>query len=118
MCASALVAGVVLLANGCARGAGGTATGSATAAPGAAASALPGDPVHGKAVFTANCSACHGSTGSEGGIGPSLRGERTRKDAAAAIAWIEDPAPPMPKLYPGTLGEKDVTDVAAYVESL
>jgi len=47
-----------------------------------------------------------------------LHGEKARKNTAAAIAWIKNPQPPMPKLYPGTLSEKDVTDVAAYVESL
>jgi len=71
----------------------------------------------GRQVFTANCAACHGAN-AQGGIGPSLRAEKTRKDAAAAIAWIKNPGPPMPKLYPSVLSEKDVEDVAAYVESL
>jgi mono/diheme cytochrome c family protein len=75
------------------------------------------DAVHGRAVYTASCAACHGAT-AQGGFGPSLRGEKTRKDTAAAIAWIENPQPPMPKLYPSALSEKDVDDVAAYVESL
>ena len=85
------------------------------AAPGAA---LGGDAVHGKAIFTQNCATCHGATGTEGGVGPSLKNEKSRKNAAAAIAWIKNPTPPMPKLYPSPLGEKDVQDVAAYVESL
>jgi len=47
-----------------------------------------------------------------------LKGEKSRKDYAAAVAWIKDPKPPMPKLYPAPLSESDVADVAAYVESL
>ncbi len=76
-----------------------------------------GDPVHGRQVFTANCAACHGASG-QGGFGPSMHGEKSRKDTAAAIAWIKNPRLPMPKLYPHPLSEKDVEDVAAYIESL
>jgi mono/diheme cytochrome c family protein len=117
MCASALLAVLVLAAAGCAKGGGSAASASGTGASSSAAP-IPGDAGHGKAVFATNCSQCHGTSGLEGGIGPSLRNERARKDDAAAVAWIKDPQPPMPKLYPGVLGEKDVADVAAYVESL
>jgi hypothetical protein len=34
------------------------------------------------------------------------------------VTWIEQPDPPMPKLYPAPLSERDVDDVAAYVQSL
>jgi mono/diheme cytochrome c family protein len=71
----------------------------------------------GQTVFAQNCAGCHGATG-EGGVGPSLKNEKSRKNYAAAVTWIKEPPPPMPKLYPGTLGEKDVDNVAAYVESL
>ncbi|MDQ2679500.1 MAG: cytochrome c [Candidatus Eremiobacteraeota bacterium] len=73
---------------------------------------------HGAALFSANCSACHGATGREGGIGPSLTHEGRKMNLEATIAWIKNPAPPMPKLYPSPLREQDVADVAAYVESL
>ncbi len=76
------------------------------------------DPAHGKEIFSQNCSSCHGADGAGGGIGPSLKGEKAKKDDAATIAWIKNPQPPMPKLYPSTLSEKDVADVAAYVQSL
>ncbi|TAM57807.1 c-type cytochrome [bacterium] len=73
---------------------------------------------NGKKIYAANCASCHGAKG-EGGVGPSLRGDlktpvmkRTKK---AVVAWIRDPKPPMPKLYPGTLKAKDVDDVAGYV---
>lgn len=79
---------------------------------------LAGDAAHGKQIFTQNCAQCHGAIGTEGGIGPSLKSEKSRKDTAAAVAWIKNPQAPMPKLYPSVLNEKDVADVAAYVESL
>jgi mono/diheme cytochrome c family protein len=77
-----------------------------------------GDPKRGKFVFSANCARCHGATGAEGGVGPSLRQENERKNYAAAVAWIKDPQPPMLKLYPAPLNETDVENVAAYVETL
>ena len=60
----------------------------------------------------------HGATGVEGGVGPSLHNEHERKNDDATIAWIENPAPPMPKLYPSVLTQAEVLDVAAYVQSL
>ena len=87
---------------------------SAQSADGAAA----GDAAHGKQIFAANCASCHGAAGTEGGVGPSLKNEKSRKNTAAAIAWIKNPQPPMPKLYPSPLSAKDVADVAAFVETL
>ena len=92
---------------------------TASAAPPAAAAnanAAP-DPHHGQAIFAQNCSSCHGAQG-QGGMGPRLIGETSRKNMQQAQAWIENPQPPMPKLYPGTLNAQDVRDVAAYVETL
>jgi mono/diheme cytochrome c family protein len=83
-----------------------------------AAATPKGDAAHGKKLFGANCASCHGATGTEGGMGPSLKGEKSKKDQAAAVAWIKNPQPPMPKLYPSPLSEKDVSDIAAYVETL
>lgn len=82
------------------------------------ADAPAGDAANGKKLYAANCAPCHGATGTEGGVGPSLKGEKAKKDQAAAVAWIKDPKAPMPKLYPSPLSAKDVDDVAAYVESL
>jgi mono/diheme cytochrome c family protein len=101
-----------------------TTTSGATSVPAAAnagamsGTAALGDPVHGKAIFTANCATCHGATGTEGGVGPSLKNEKSRKNYAQTVAWIKNPSPPMPKLYPSPLAEKDVDDVAAYVQTL
>ncbi len=85
------------------------------AAPGAQAVADAG---RGKAIYAQNCAACHGATGVEGGVGPSLRHERTRKNPAQVDAWIRNPVPPMPKLYPAPLSEADVSDVTAFISSL
>jgi mono/diheme cytochrome c family protein len=77
-----------------------------------------GDPDRGREIFRTNCATCHGATGVEGGVGPSLRGESARKDDEATIAWIEHPLPPMPTLYPSPLTRDEVSDVAAYVQRL
>jgi mono/diheme cytochrome c family protein len=95
-----------------------TASSSPPAAVAASASPAQGDAENGRRVFAENCSMCHGSTGAEGGVGPSLRGENERKNYDATIAWIKNPQPPMPKLYPSPLSEKAVDDVAAYVQKL
>ena len=77
----------------------------------------PGDPARGRTIFLQNCAMCHGAAAT-GGVGPALKNEKSRKNFAQAVAWIKHPQPPMPKLYPSPLSEKDVRDVAAYVESL
>jgi mono/diheme cytochrome c family protein len=94
-------------------------TSAATSAPDPPSSPLPmGNIAEGRAVFALNCATCHGATGVEGGVGPSLRDERERKNYDATIAWIKNPLPPMPKLYPSLLTESAVDDVAAYIQSL
>lgn len=75
------------------------------------------DLAHGATIFKQNCAACHGAVG-EGGVGPSLKNEGSRKSTAAAETWIEHPKPPMPQLYPSTLSKGDLVDVAAYIETL
>jgi len=102
---------VLLGASACSKGA-------TTAVSAARSSAVPADIANGQRIFRADCAACHGAIGTEGGVGPSLRGERARKNVHAAVAFIENPEPPMPKLYPGSLDRKDVEDVAAYVQTL
>lgn len=72
----------------------------------------------GKVLHGADCAACHGPNGVGGGTGPRLQNERLRKDLGAIRVWIENPDPPMPKLYPDRLTGDDVTSIAKYVESL
>ena len=95
-----------------------SATTAASSTTSVAGTTAQGDAARGKTIFTNNCSNCHGATGHEGGVGPSLTNEKSRKNNDATIAWIKNPQPPMPKLYPSPLSEKDVDDVAAYVQSL
>jgi ubiquinol-cytochrome c reductase cytochrome c subunit len=71
----------------------------------------------GAVIYSANCASCHGSAG-QGGIGPALRGESSRKDTGAVVAFVKNPPGTMPKLYPGLLSDGDVAAVASYVESL
>jgi mono/diheme cytochrome c family protein len=124
----------VLVAAGCTKGGDQssssttTTTTSASTAPEASSTsgsmsssttmAAKGDATHGKQIFDTNCATCHGAGGVGGGVGPSLKNEKSRKNFEQAVAWIKNPQPPMPKLYPSPLSEKDVQDAAAYVESL
>ena len=109
-----IAAGVALALCACAHS-GGTTT-SATAS--ASAVVTVGNQGRGADVFRANCAVCHTATGAAAGVGPSLAHEKQRKNYEHTVSWIENPDPPMPKLYPSPLSEKDVDDVAAYVETL
>jgi ubiquinol-cytochrome c reductase cytochrome c subunit len=93
-----------------------TSSSASVAAPSATASATSGGD-RGAQLYAANCASCHGAQG-QGGFGPSLHNERSRRDLDAAVAWIKNPAPPMPKLYPSPLSDRDVEDVAAFIEKL
>jgi mono/diheme cytochrome c family protein len=70
----------------------------------------------GQKVYGANCAACHNADGT-GGVGPNLHSVGTTKTLAQTIEFIEKPSGAMPKLYPGTLSEAQVQDVAVYIRS-
>jgi mono/diheme cytochrome c family protein len=70
----------------------------------------------GKAVYVANCAACHNANGT-GGAGPSLHQVATTKTFAQTVDFIEKPSGAMPKLYPAPLSEAQVQEVAAYVRA-
>jgi alcohol dehydrogenase (cytochrome c) len=72
---------------------------------------------HGQQLFLQYCTGCHGSRG-EGASGPSLTGAKGPKDLEAIVAFVKNPASPMPKLYPQPLAEADVRAVAEYVRVL
>jgi mono/diheme cytochrome c family protein len=109
----------VLIAAGCTKGGDQSSTSSSTTTSSSSITmAAKGDAAHGKQIFDQNCATCHGAGGVGGGVGPSLKNEKSRKNFDQAVAWIKNPQPPMPKLYPSPLSEKDVQDAAAYVESL
>ena len=95
-----------------------TATYEANAVSVGPGATLGGDRTAGSRIFAANCTPCHGAHGEGGVVGPSLIGESNRMGFGGLVSWIEDPQPPMAKLYPKFLTERQVRDVAAYVESL
>jgi ubiquinol-cytochrome c reductase cytochrome c subunit len=71
----------------------------------------------GAVVYAANCASCHGASG-QGGIGPALKKEGSRKDTAAVAAFVKNPPGPMPRLYPGLLTDGDLAAVADFVNTL
>ena len=75
------------------------------------------DLTNGQALFAANCSGCHGSSG-EGGVGPNLKSEAARRSQADLVAFLKNPPPRMPAVYPSPLNEADLNDVAEFVLSL
>jgi ubiquinol-cytochrome c reductase cytochrome c subunit len=79
---------------------------------------MPANVERGRAIYQAQCAACHGRDGTGGQVGPALRNESLRRTTAAVRAIILQPEPPMPKLFPVRLSASDVRDVSAYVETL
>ena len=77
-----------------------------------------GDVGRGRQIYAEQCAQCHGATGTEGHIGPSLAHEKSRMSYAKTVSVIEDPTVPMPKLYPTPLTQQDVEDVASFVQTL
>jgi alcohol dehydrogenase (cytochrome c) len=71
---------------------------------------------HGRTLYAQNCAACHGASG-EGGTGKSLTKLSARRTFQSTIQWLENPTPPMPKLFPSPLSERDVRDIALFIRS-
>ncbi len=82
------------------------------------AAVVESDGGRGVELFAKNCRVCHNSSPDATRIGPSLVNEGHKRTLAQIIRAIEEPDPPMPKLYPGTLSDRDVSDIAAYVKTL
>jgi mono/diheme cytochrome c family protein len=87
-----------------------------TAARAAAGPQPPYDIERGRELYAQNCSACHGATG-EGGTGKSLKSLSGRLTFDATVQWLENPKPPMPKLFPNPLSEEAVRDIAAFIRT-
>lgn len=62
------------------------------------------DLANGKKIFDTYCTGCHTT-------GVSL------ENFSKTVSFIKHPSYPMPKFYPKPLSEKDVEDVAAYIQS-
>ncbi len=78
----------------------------------------PPDAARGGALYLRTCGACHGPDGN-GVYGFSLAHIKARMNTLKLIAWIKNPAPPMPKVFPEPLEEDDIetiNDIAAYLE--
>jgi len=70
---------------------------------------------HGRSIYSRICAACHGPEGNRV-AGHDLATVRDRRDLDSTVAFIKAPVAPMPKMYPLTLNEQDVIDVAAYLQ--
>ena len=87
-------------------------TGSAPATTGGA----PGAPdvAAGRRLYSQVCAACHGP---EGTLVPNhkLSAAVARQDRATTAAYIRNPKPPMPKMYPDLLNDQSIIDVTEYL---
>jgi PQQ-dependent dehydrogenase (methanol/ethanol family) len=68
----------------------------------------------GRKVYEQVCSSCHGPDGKLV-AGHDLGTLKSRRERADALAYIKDPKPPMPKLYPSLLDEHSMEDVLSYI---
>jgi len=104
---------------GAATGGGATTGGTATGSTGGATTGggATGDAAAGKAVFTANCGACHtlADAGTSGQVGPDL--DQLKPSAATVQKQVENGGAAMPA-FKGTLSDADIANVAAYVSSV
>jgi para-nitrobenzyl esterase len=88
----------------------------AVAAPATAPAAA--DPARGREVYAQACAACHGLNGDKV-AGQDLKSAKSRMSAAQIAAFILNPAPPMPRIFPEPRtaeDERDARDVAAFVD--
>jgi PQQ-dependent dehydrogenase (methanol/ethanol family) len=87
-------------------------------APPSTAAAAPGaDPTRGKQLYTQACGGCHGPDGDRI-AGKDLKSVKTRMTAQKIAAFILNPLPPMPRVFPEPRtaeDERDLRDVAAFV---
>ena len=79
-----------------------------------AGTAASGSPEAGAAVFSENCSTCHGATGEGGNGGPNLKTMPLAQTEEGAIQQVTNGGGGMPP-FGGTLSETEIKDVAAYV---
>jgi len=79
-----------------------------------AGTAASGSPEAGAAVFSENCSTCHGATGEGGNGGPNLKTMPLAQTEEGTIQQVTNGGGGMPP-FGGTLSEAEIKDVAAYV---
>jgi ubiquinol-cytochrome c reductase cytochrome c subunit len=74
------------------------------------------DVERGRELYVQNCAACHGPNGA-GGTGKSLKNLASRQSFETTVQWLENPKPPMPKLFPSPLGEHAIRNIAAFIRT-
>ncbi len=72
---------------------------------------------HGREVFLHSCVGCHGVDGTAV-KGFDLHSANLRMTAEQLKAWIRNPAPPMPKIFPEPLDAADTQDLNDLAEFL
>ncbi len=76
---------------------------------------LKGDIVKGHAIFTINCSACHGLQ-ADGVVGPSLHHVSRRKSRVNLIYQVTSgETPPMPQFLPNS---QEMADLLSFLQNL
>jgi mono/diheme cytochrome c family protein len=93
---------------------GGEESGEEEGEGGEATAGAGGDPQAGAAVFSENCSTCHGATGLGGNGGPDLTTMPLAQTEEGAIQQVTNGGGGMPP-FGGTLSEEEIENVAAYV---
>lgn len=83
---------------------------------------LTGDPVNGKAIYTAQCAACHGGDGAGmANVFPPVWGPDSFNDGAGMYATAKMAAflvHNMPQSRPGSLSQQEAFDVASYIHTM
>jgi mono/diheme cytochrome c family protein len=72
------------------------------------------DAHRGHTLFVQICASCHGPDGNML-ADHKLSTLKSRRDQASTVAYVKNPKPPMPKMFPDVLSEQNVIDVSAYV---
>jgi PQQ-dependent dehydrogenase (methanol/ethanol family) len=76
---------------------------------------LSANQAKGQQLYESICSSCHGEHFVGGAGAPTLSNIKGRYSYEALVRFIKHPKSPMPRLYPSTLSEQDVRDVARFV---
>jgi|tagenome__1003787_1003787.scaffolds.fasta_scaffold20787297_2 cytochrome c551 len=119
--AAGILAPLVLLVAACGSGSTTTPTPNTVVGNAPTTSTAPaggtGNAAAGKAVFTANCTACHtlADANSKGNVGPNL--DQLKPDAATVAHQVANGGGGMPA-FKGQLSAQQIQDVAAYVSSV
>jgi alcohol dehydrogenase (cytochrome c) len=68
----------------------------------------------GRRLYSQVCQSCHGPDGNMIRDKPVSK-LQARQDVAATVAYLKNPTPPMPKMYPDLLDEKSLIAVATWM---